>query len=161
MKAAVLYWWYAVAFPPFFKNLVYNFVWYSRLQRWFLLSRSGEHPPKGLSSPWIITCGSLTGGNVVRALFPSIYARQVEVRDLSKYGCVAAVKGRGVRLEDTTSPVDPGDKGKVAEAVDVCFPEEVLIAPLFCLVGGFPLGSRCCPLALENATYSLFLAPCF
>ncbi|CAN0446819.1 unnamed protein product, partial [Ectocarpus sp. 8 AP-2014] len=24
--------------------------------------------------------------------------------------------------ETTSSPVDPGDKGKVAEAVDVCFP---------------------------------------
>ena len=50
---------------------------------------------------------------------------QVEIRDLSKFGSTAVVRGCGMRFEDTTSPVDPGDKGKVAEAVDVCYPDEV------------------------------------
>ena len=47
------------------------------------------------------------------------------MRDLSKYGSSAVVRGQGVTFADTTSPVDPGDRGKVAEAVDVCFPEKV------------------------------------
>lgn len=51
--------------------------------------------------------------------------KQVEIRDLTKYGSNAVIRGWGIRFEDTTSPVDPGDKGKVAEAVDVCFPDEV------------------------------------
>lgn len=49
----------------------------------------------------------------------------MEIRDLSKYGAEAVARGRGLAFEDTSSPVDPGDKGKVAEAVDVCFPEKV------------------------------------
>lgn len=98
--------------------------------------------------------------------FSSIDAKQVEVRDLSKYGCVAAVKGRGVRFEDTTSPVDPGDKGKVAEAVDVCFPEEVLIAPHFCLF--FPIGQslfspcfrKCYILSLSFLSFKMLIVFC-
>lgn len=50
---------------------------------------------------------------------------QVEIKDLSKFGSTAIAKGGGLRFEDTTSPVDPGEKGKVAEAMDVCFPREV------------------------------------
>ena len=46
------------------------------------------------------------------------------MRDLSKYGSSAVVRGQGVTFADTSSPVDPGDTGKVAEAVDVCFPEK-------------------------------------
>ncbi|CAM9458952.1 unnamed protein product, partial [Pylaiella littoralis] len=50
--------------------------------------------------------------------------KQVKISDLSKYSSWAVVRGQGLTFEDTTSPVDPGDKGKVAEAVDVCFPEK-------------------------------------
>lgn len=56
---------------------------------------------------------------------PNEINSQMEIRDLSKYGSSAVVRGQGVTFADTTSPVDPGDKGKVAEAVDVCFPEKV------------------------------------
>lgn len=49
----------------------------------------------------------------------------MEIQDLTKYQSVALARGPGLRFEDTSSPVDPGDKGKVAEAVDVCFPAEV------------------------------------
>lgn len=44
---------------------------------------------------------------------------------MSKYGSAAVARGRGLTFEGTTSPVDPGDKGKVAEAMDVCFPDKV------------------------------------
>lgn len=47
------------------------------------------------------------------------------MKDLTKFGSAAMARGRGLKFEETTSPVDPGDKGKVAEAIDVCFPEEV------------------------------------
>ncbi|CAM9133566.1 unnamed protein product, partial [Hapterophycus canaliculatus] len=62
------------------------------------------------------------GNAVVRGLQEG---EEVEMKDLSKFGSVAMAKGRGLRFEETSSPVDPGDKGKVAEAVDVCYPEEV------------------------------------
>lgn len=58
----------------------------------------------------------------------------MEIRDLSKFGSAAVVRGRGVRFEDTTSPVDPGDRGKVAEAVDVCYPDEVRACVRACLI---------------------------
>ncbi|CAM9598948.1 unnamed protein product, partial [Ectocarpus sp. 13 AM-2016] len=44
------------------------------------------------------------------------------MKDLTKYGSAAVARGQGLKFETTSSPVDPGDKGKVAEAVDVCFP---------------------------------------
>lgn len=69
--------------------------------------------------------GSLCPPNVYLVLAYTFYTHQVEIRDLSKFGSAAVVRGSGVRFEDTTSPVDPGDKGKVAEAVDVCYPDEV------------------------------------
>lgn len=57
------------------------------------------------------------------------------MKDLTKYGSAAVARGQGLTFETTSSPVDPGDKGKVAEAVDVCFPsfpdeeeEEVRVA---------------------------------
>lgn len=50
---------------------------------------------------------------------------KVEIKDLSKYGSTAVAKGDGMRFEETTSPVDPGETGKVAEAVDVCFSQQV------------------------------------
>lgn len=49
----------------------------------------------------------------------------MDIKDLSKYGSITVAKGSGVRFEETTSPVDSGESGKVAEAVDVVFPEEV------------------------------------
>ncbi|CAM9290601.1 unnamed protein product, partial [Discosporangium mesarthrocarpum] len=51
-------------------------------------------------------------------------AEEVLLSDLSKFGSMAVCRGPGVRFEETTSPVDPGEKGKVAEAMDVCFPED-------------------------------------
>lgn len=51
-----------------------------------------------------------------------MFLGQVEMKDLTKYGSAAVARGQGLTFETTSSPVDPGDKGKVAEAVDVCFP---------------------------------------
>lgn len=52
---------------------------------------------------------------------------KVEMKDLTKFGSAATARGRELKFEETSSPVDPGDKGKVAEAIDVCFPEEVRV----------------------------------
>lgn len=65
----------------------------------------------------------------------------MEIRDLSKYGSSAVARGAGLTFADTSSPVDPGDKGKVAEAVDVCFPEKVY-------------GVDCCTTIGATATHS-------
>lgn len=81
--------------------------------------------------------------NITKYIFilqtANIYKTQVEIRDLSKYGSAAVARGQGLTFEDTTSPVDPGDRGKVAEAVDVCFPEKVWVRQPGC---SFRVSSR-------------------
>ncbi|CAM9250646.1 unnamed protein product [Scytosiphon promiscuus] len=97
-------------------------------------SMSGEGKAGMLQQPWASVggswrdeenvCGYWRFSEGVAVVGGLQEGEQVGIKDLTKFGSAATARGRGLKFEETSSPVDPGDKGKVAEAIDVCFPEE-------------------------------------